>query len=112
MHLVDGIASEAQDFHPTTCQDRYRVMYYNVLDTVVTSLKDRFNQSSFVVYKNIESLLLKTIKGEDTSYGSEYIKQIYNEEMNITKFEIEADVLRVSFYEKKLDCFDSFFSEI
>ena len=50
MHLVDGIASEAQDFHPTTCQDRYRVMYYNVLDTVVTSLKDGFNQSRFAVY--------------------------------------------------------------
>ena len=112
MRRVDGTAREAQDFHQTTCQDRYRVMYYNVLDTVVTSLKDRFNQSSFVVYKNIESLLLKTIKGEDTSYGSEHIKQIYNEEMNITKFEIEADVLRVIFYEKKLDCFDSFFSEI
>ena len=112
MRRVDGTAREAQDFHQTTCQDRYRVMYYNVLDTDVTSLKDRFNQSSFVVYKNIESLLLKTIKGEDTSYGSEYIKQIYNEEMNITKFEIEADVLRVIFYEKKLDCFDSFFSEI
>ena len=44
MHLVDGTASEVQDFHPTTCEDRYRVMYYNALDTVVTSLKDRFNQ--------------------------------------------------------------------
>ena len=50
MHLVDGTTSEAQDFHPTTCQDRYREMYYNVLDTVVTSLKDRFSLSSFVVY--------------------------------------------------------------
>ena len=34
-----------------------------MLDTIVTSLKDRFNQSSFVVYENIESLLLKTIRG-------------------------------------------------
>ena len=43
MHLVDGTTSETQDSHPKTCQDGYRVMYYNVLDTVVTSLKDRFN---------------------------------------------------------------------
>ena len=61
-----------------------RVIYHNVLDTVVTSLKDRFIQSSFVVYENIESLLLKTIKGEDTSDESEYIKRIYNDEINIT----------------------------
>ena len=83
-----------------------------MLDTVVTSLKERFNQSSFVVYENIESLLLKTIKGEDTSDESEYIKRVYTDEINITQFEIEADVLRVIFYKKKVDCFDSFLSEI
>ena len=112
IHLVDGTNSETQDFHLTTCQDRYRVMYYNVLDTVLSSLKDRFNQSSFVVYENVESLLLKTIKGEDTSDESEYIKRICNDETNITQFEIEADVLRVIFYEKNVDCFDSFLSKI
>ena len=74
-----------------------RVIYRNVLDTVVTSLKDRFNQSSFAVYENIESLLLKTIKAEDTSDKSEYIKWIYSDEINITQFEIEAYVLRIIF---------------
>ena len=111
MLLVDGTTSKAQDFYPT-CKDRYRVMYYNVLDTVATSLKDRFNQSSFVAYKNIESLLLKTIKTEDTSDEPEYIKRIYKDEINITQFEIEGDVLRVIFYEKKVDCFNSFLFEI
>ena len=101
MHLIDGTTSEAQDFHPTTCQDCYRVMYCNVLDNVFASLKDRFNQSSFVVYGNIESLLLKTIMGEDTSNESEYKKRIYNDKINIPQFEIEADVLRVIFYGKK-----------
>ena len=62
MDFVDGTASEAQDFHPTTCEDRYRVMYHDVFVTVVTSLKDRFNQSNFVVYKNIESLNSKQSK--------------------------------------------------
>ena len=62
--------------------------------------------------QNEQMKLLKTIKGEDTSYESEYIKQIYNDEINITQFEIEADVLPVIFYEKKVDCFDSFLSEI
>ena len=57
-------------------------------------------------------LKLKKIKGEDTSDESDYIKRIYNDEINITQFEIEADVLRVIFYKKKVDCFDSFLSEI
>ena len=78
----------------------------------LTSLKDWFNQSSFVVYENIESLLLKTIKGENSSDDSEYIKRIYDDETNITHFKIEADVPRVIFCEKKVDCFDSFLFEI
>ena len=48
---------------------------------VVTSLKDRFVESSCVVYENIESLLLKTIKSEDTFDESKYIKRIYNNEI-------------------------------
>ena len=83
MHLVGGTTSEAQDFHPTTCQDRYRVMYYNVLGTVVTSSRDRFNQSSCVVCNNNESSLLKTIKVEDTSDESDSIKLICIDEINI-----------------------------
>ena len=112
IHLADSTTSEVQDFHPTTSQDRYRVIYYNVLDNVVTSLKDWFNNSSFVVYENIESFLIKTIKCENTSDESQYRKRIYNDEKNITQFEIDADVLRVIFYEKKVDCFDTFLSEI
>ena len=112
VNLVNGTTSEAQDFHPTTCQDCYWVMYCNVLNNVLTSLKQRFNLSSFVVYKNTESLLLKTIKGEDTSNESEYIKRIYNDEINITQLEIEADALRAIFYKNKVDCFDGFLSEI
>ena len=64
MHLVDGSTGKAQKFHRTTCHDRYRLLYDNGLDTVFASLKDQFNQLTVVVYENIESLLLKTIKSE------------------------------------------------
>ena len=98
MHLVDGSASKAQKFHRTTCQDRYQLLYDNGLDTVFASLKDQFNQSTFVVYENIESFLLKTIKSEYISAKSGYIKRIYKGEVNITQFEIMAYVIRVIFY--------------
>ena len=55
MDLVDDAASEAQDFHPNTCQDCYRVMYYNVLDTVVTSLKDRFIIRQVLLFTKISN---------------------------------------------------------
>ena len=92
MHLT-GTSPLAK--HKIFTQLHVKITTLQVLDTVVTSLKDRFNQSSFVVYKNIESLLLETIKGEDTSDESECIKRKYNDEINITQFEIDANILRV-----------------
>ena len=92
MHLT-GASPLAK--HKIFTQLHVKITILQVLDTVVTSLKDRFNQSSFVVYKNIESLLLETIKGEDTSDESECIKRKYNDEINITQFEIDANILRV-----------------
>ena len=83
-------------------------MYSVVLDPVLTSLKHPFHNSSFVVYENIESLFLKTIKGEDTSDESEYIKRIYNDEINITQSEMRPTFF--AFFSKNY--FDSFFSEI
>ena len=92
MHLT-GASPLAK--HKIFTQLHVKITTLQVLDTVVTSLKDRFNQSSFVVYKNIESLLLETIKGEDTSDESECIKGKYNDEIYITQFEIDANILRV-----------------
>ena len=92
MHLT-GASPLAK--HKIFTKLHVKITTLQVLDTVVTSLKDRFNQSSFVVYKNIESLLLETIKGEDTSDESECIKRKYNDEINITQFEIDANILRV-----------------
>ena len=64
MHLIDGTASEAQYFHPITYQDRYRVMYYNVLDTAVTSLKNRFNQfNKFCCLRKYRILITQNNQG-------------------------------------------------
>ena len=55
INLVDGTTSEAR-FSPNHMSRSLRsLMYYSVLDIVLPSLKDRVNQSGFLVYENIES---------------------------------------------------------
>ena len=82
-----------------------------MLVTIFTSLNNRFNQSSLIFRKISNPYYWKKSKVK-TLLMSQGIKGIYNDEINITQFEIEADVLRVIFYEKIVDCFDSFLSEI
>ena len=66
-----------------------------------------------VVRHNCRQVLLFTeISNPYYSKQSKVKTRIYNVKINITQYEIEADVLRAIFYEKKVDCFDSFLSEI
>ena len=51
--------------YPNTAQDFYRCIFYEALDTIIFAIKERFNQSAFIVYQNLESLLVKASKGED-----------------------------------------------
>ena len=80
---------------PETCCDHYKVMYYETLDSVLLSIKYRFNQPSFVAYESIEALLLKAINSEDIYDKMKYIKEAYNGEINGAQSMIEADLLQV-----------------
>ena len=72
-------------------------MYYEALDSVLSSIKYRFNQPSVVTYENIETLLLKAINSEDIYDEVKHINEVYSGEINGAQFMIEVDLLQVLF---------------
>ena len=56
-----------QAHHPLTAEDRYREGYFEAVDKMISSIRERFKQPSFEAYENMESLIVKTIAPEDTS---------------------------------------------
>ena len=44
--------------------------YFGAVELAVTSIKDRFDQPGYAVYRNLEELLLKGIAGNETGLGS------------------------------------------
>ena len=51
---------------PDTVENYYRRIYFEVLDSAVSTIKDRFDQPNYEIYKQVENLL-KTVRGEDAS---------------------------------------------
>ena len=51
-----------ENSYPETPEDHYRTIYYEVLDVIMSSIDERFNQPGFQVYANAESLLVKSLK--------------------------------------------------
>ena len=102
MHYVDGNQSTAQAHHPLTAEDLYRESYFEAVDNMIFAILERFKQPSFEAYKNLESLMVKTIASEDVSIETSYLEANYGTEININRFStVEADILRAIFRESK-----------
>ena len=54
---VKGYNKSDNDYHPDTIMTHYRQLYYEALDCLINSLKERFTQASFVAYEMLESFL-------------------------------------------------------
>ena len=54
---------EGEGYHSPTIKDHYRCYYFEALDLVIPSIQERFDQPGYVVYRNLEELLLKAANG-------------------------------------------------
>ena len=73
--------------YPSTAQDHYRRIYFEVIDHLVNAIKERFSQHAFLVYQSLEDLMLKAIKGEETSTEMKTVLSTYSAEVSDTELE-------------------------
>ena len=44
---------------PATPEDHYRRIYFQAIDLIIARINDRFNQTGYQTYQNVQDLLLK-----------------------------------------------------
>ena len=75
------VGSTDGDF-PTTPKDYYRPIYFQALDLITTCINDRFNQTGYQMYRNVQDLLLKAARGEDYQTQFEFVTHLYGSDFN------------------------------
>ena len=106
LQFVEGSYQSEKAHHPSSPKENYRTIYYEALDCLINSLKERFTQPSFVVYDMLESILFKSFDGEDVENERKYIDTMYNEELNYHSLKNEIDTLKVILNGNIVECFD------
>lgn len=86
----DGVAPAEFDI---TAEDRYRRIYFEALDIIVETIKNRFNQPGYKIYKGLEDLLVKAANSSDYSDSLEYITSIYGSDINKCNLDIQLKTL-------------------
>ena len=66
----------------TNVEDHYRHQYYEALDIAIFSITDRFNQPGYVMYKNLESLLVSAANGQVCDQYFENVTKFYKDDFD------------------------------
>lgn len=59
--------------------------YFENLDLIISSIKDRFNQPTFVAFLKVEQLLLNIIDKTDYENEPKYVLNIYKNNLDLVQ---------------------------
>ena len=113
LQYVEGWQSKGQSDLPDSPRDHYHQEYYNAIDVLTSSVRDRFDQHSFLVFQNLESLMIKAIKGENFSCELKFVKEKYDTDIDTEDLiTIELSTLKLLLEGKDITHFHDFLKEI
>ena len=106
LQFVAGSYQSEKVHHPSSSKKNYHTIYYEALDCLIKSLKERFRHPSFVTYGMLESSMLKSLEGEDTENERKYIDIMYNEELSCHSLTNEVGTPKVILNGNIVEYFD------
>lgn len=98
--------------HPKTPEDYFREHYFDSLDLIISSIKDRFNQPAFVAFLKMEQLLLNIISDNNYDNELEYVLNTYKDDIDPVQIRTEAFSVSTMFRETSCTNFSDVFEHI
>ena len=68
--------------YPPSPKDMYRRVYFEALDLLMQTIKDRFDQPGYRIYSCIEMLLLKAFQKKDYSAELQKVLEVYSADLS------------------------------
>ena len=81
-------------FFPSTPKDHYRQIYFETLDMVLASIKERFDQPDFRKYQSLQELFLKAVKGQHWNEEIKEVCSIYGDDLDKYRLEAQLPLLK------------------
>ena len=96
-HLEVG---SAEGYHSASVQEYYRQLYFEALDLVITGITDRFDQPGYVIYKNLEGLLVKAANNLPYDECLSEAGSFYKDDFKLTELSVQLKMLGTYFSEQ------------
>ncbi|XP_032880841.1 uncharacterized protein LOC116975625 [Amblyraja radiata] len=95
-------------------KDYYKRLYFEVLDLAIHAIYCRFDQPGFKAYRQMEELLLKSLRGEDTPDEIEYLMHNYADDVDILALKAQLSLLSMLLNSDnhQFDCFNDIYTVV
>ena len=93
-HLEVG---SSEGFHSASIQEYYRQLYFEALDLVITGITDHFDQPGYILYKNLEGLLVKSANNASCDDCLNEVVSFYRDDFNPTELTTQLKLLGTHF---------------
>ena len=80
-----------------TVETYYRAQYFDAIDKVVTTIKDRFDQPDYKIYVNLEQVLLNGAADKNIDESLAVLEEHYKSDFDFTQLKIQLETLSTSF---------------
>ena len=60
-----GLSDDSEAHRPSSVEEHYLIIYFEALHVIISVIENRFDQPCFKAFLKLESILLKSITGED-----------------------------------------------
>ena len=90
---IKHMLGKAPGDHPEKVEDDYRRKYYAVFDTIVSCIKERFEQLDYKIYSSLEQRLVKAAMAK--SYDEEFVTvtTFYRDDINSDLLSVQLKTL-------------------
>ena len=100
LQYLDGNISGVANCTHATAQDHFRRIHFEAIDCMIMALSERFNKTCFDVFANMETLLLKSIAGEEVNDELAWMHSMYTDDVDVSALKTELLVFKQIFKEK------------
>ena len=80
--------------HPENVEEEYQRQYYTALDSVITCIKERFEQKDYEMYATLEQLLIKAILSESFEEELQKVIGFYRDGFNDDMLRVPLRILQ------------------
>ena len=89
----------AEHFFPQSERDMYRQQYFEAMDLVINCVQNRFDQPGYKVLRNVEELLLKSVRSDFEDYSEEFtfVTEFYAKDIDKDSLKVQLETLKTYF---------------